>query len=190
MKTLSLNEIKINSSTIDLFRSCCEVLFGGIFLALLSQVSIPLPFTPVPITLQTLGVALLALTLGRVKAPLAVVCYLVQGSLGLPIFAGGVVRTAWMFGPTAGYLIGFVVAAYLLPRLLPKPFEATRKRQLISLIIASWTILTLGYLNLTFYVGWRDAFLFGILPFIIGDAIKTCFALTLLNSKKVFNFFW
>ncbi|MCB1119118.1 MAG: biotin transporter BioY, partial [Chlamydiia bacterium] len=157
---------------------------------LLSQISIPLPFSPIPITLQTFAVAVLAMTLGRNKAPLAIACYLLQGSFGLPVFAGGLVNTAWMLGPSAGYHVGFVASAFLLPRLLPNPFTASWKRQLLSLIAANGIVFALGYLNLSLYVGFREAFFFGVLPFVIGDVIKTGCILLVLQGKQTLNTFW
>ena len=83
-------------------------------MALCAHVSIPLVFTPVPITLQTFGVMFLALSLGRQRAPLALLLYLVEGASGLPVFSphgpGGI---AQLLGPTGGYLIAYPVAAFV-----------------------------------------------------------------------------
>src|SRR4051812_45046818 len=86
-------------------------LAGSCFLALLSQVAIPLPFTPIPVTLQTLGVFLLGGILGGRRAVYSVVGYLVQGCCGLPVFAGGVSNPLWISSLQAGFLVAFIGAA-------------------------------------------------------------------------------
>src|SRR4051812_12271756 len=83
-------------------------LFGGVLLlSLLAQVAIPLPWTPVPITGQTFGVALVALSWGRKRALSAFLAYLAVGAFGLPVFAAG--KSGLMMGPTFGYLVGMMV---------------------------------------------------------------------------------
>jgi len=85
---------------------------GSILLAFLSQFSIPLPFTPVPVTLQTLGVFLLAGLLGPTKGFWSVLFYLVEGSIGLPVFAGGLAKPLWFISSTAGFLFAFLPATF------------------------------------------------------------------------------
>ena len=75
-----------------------QVFSGSILLALIAQVAIPLPFTPVPLSLQTFAVFMLALTLGSKKGTAAVVTYLIQGTLGFPVFAGGLFPWRWCGG--------------------------------------------------------------------------------------------
>src|SRR6185503_848846 len=95
------------------------VIVFSLLIGLSAQVAIPLPFTPVPITLQTLMVLVTGALLGSRLGTIAVVAYLAEGLAGLPVFAGG--TNAWspssipgvpvMFGPSAGYLVGFIFAA-------------------------------------------------------------------------------
>lgn len=152
--------------------SCIQVLTGSILLALSAQVSLPLPFTPVPLSLQTFALFIMAMTLGSKKASLAVILYLVQGSVGLPVFAGGTVNPMWLIGPKAGYLIGFVLAAYLIGKLA----EANRERSLFEtaliLLMGELTILGCGSAWLSLFVGASNAINAGILPFIAGDFVK------------------
>ena len=84
------------------------VLTGLALMTVLSRISIPLGFTPVPITGQTLGVALCALVFGRKRGMTAVAAYLALGAAGVPLFALG--KTGVSFGPTTGYLIGMLLA--------------------------------------------------------------------------------
>ena len=84
-----------------------------LFVAALSQVRIPLPFTPVPLTGQTFAVLLVGAALGAKRGLGALSLYLVLGAFGLPFFAGGASGLAYMTGPTLGYLVGFAAAAAL-----------------------------------------------------------------------------
>ena len=79
----------------------------------MAQVRIPLPFTPVPITGQTFAVLLVGAVLGSRRGAASLLLYLMQGLVGLPFFAGGTSGLAILLGPTGGYLVGFIVAAYL-----------------------------------------------------------------------------
>ncbi|HQR18119.1 MAG TPA: biotin transporter BioY [Gemmatimonadales bacterium] len=85
---------------------------GAIVVALAAQVRVPLPFTPVPVTLQDLAVLTVGGVLGPVAGAAALVIYLALGIAGLPVFSGGAAGLAWLFGPTGGYLLAFPVAAY------------------------------------------------------------------------------
>ncbi len=75
--------------------------------------AIQLPFSPVPITGQTMAVLLVGALLGSRRGALAVLAYIAEGLAGLPVFAGGAAGLARLFGPTGGYLVGFVAAAFL-----------------------------------------------------------------------------
>ncbi|MDQ3287106.1 MAG: biotin transporter BioY, partial [Pseudomonadota bacterium] len=79
------------------------------FVALTAQVSLPL--LPVPLTLQTLGVLFTGAVLGSKRGTLALLLYVAEGAIGLPVFAGGLSGIGVLIGPTGGYLVGFIVAA-------------------------------------------------------------------------------
>ena len=101
-----------NQLIMRLVRELVVLLLGTAFLALLAQVSIPLlPFTPVPITGQTLGVLLIGALYGPWRGALCLLAYLGEGAAGLPVFAGGTSGWAVLVGPTGGYLVAFPVAA-------------------------------------------------------------------------------
>ena len=95
-------------------RDILLILLGALLVAALAQVEIPLPFTPVPITGQTFGVLLVGAALGSKRGALSLVSYLSMGVLGLPFFAGGAHGWDIVIGATGGYLIGFVIAAYVI----------------------------------------------------------------------------
>ncbi len=89
------------------------VLGGSLFVALMARISIPLPFSPVPITGQTLAVLLAGALPGSARGALSLGLYLFWGLLGLPVFAGGTGGLARLAGPTGGYLVGFIFAAWI-----------------------------------------------------------------------------
>ena len=84
---------------------------GSMLVALTAQISIPLPFSPVPVTGQTLAVLLIGALLGSRRGALSLVAYLLAGLIGLPVFASGAAGPAYIMGPTGGYLVGFIAAA-------------------------------------------------------------------------------
>src|SRR5438067_8796539 len=95
----------------------------SLFLALCAQVSFHLPFTPVPITLQTLGVLLTGAALGSRRGALAMLVYLAEGAAGLPVFAGGSGGLIHLLGFTAGYLWSYPIAAFVVGLLCEKRLD-------------------------------------------------------------------
>ena len=87
---------------------------GSLLLALLARLSIPVPFSPIPITGQTFGILFLGALLGSRIGALSVIMYIMEGTIGLPVFAGGSIGFLYLLGPTGGYLIGFIPAIYLI----------------------------------------------------------------------------
>ncbi|HEX68436.1 MAG TPA: biotin transporter BioY [bacterium] len=139
--------------------------------ALGARIKIPLPFTPVPVTLQVLFVLLSGTILGRVRGPISQLLYLALGSLGLPFFAGGG-GSLYLFGPTGGYLIGFVVASYIAG--MSKGESFSWSKVIICQLAGLGTIYLLGIIHLSLYLGvtlsW--AIKLGLLPFIGVDFSK------------------
>lgn len=158
---------------------CAQVLVGSLFLALMAKISIPLPFSLVPLSMQNFGVAILAITLGSQKAPWAVACYLIEATMGFPVLAGGLANPLWMFAPKVGYLIGFFFAAYLTATLLEgKKHDQGLAKSWMCIIAGDAVILSMGWICLSYYIGFGAAFLTGVLPFIPGSFIKTFAAAT------------
>jgi biotin transport system substrate-specific component len=151
---------------------CLITLLGSVFLAILSQIAIPLPFTPVPLTLQTLGVFLLGGVLGSRRACYSVLGYLIQGCCGLPVFAGGLANPLWVLGAKAGFLLSFIAAALLIGRLIEKRASPSFLYLLYALTLGQLVIFAIGMSWLSFFVGLPKAFLFGVLPFLSGAALK------------------
>jgi biotin transport system substrate-specific component len=150
-------------------------LFGALT-AVGAYIIIPLP--PVPITLQTLFLGLAGVLLGGRLASLSQVVYLLLGIIGLPVFAGGKAGLGVLFGPTGGYLIGFVAAAFVIGKLV-----ALKKRPgfawlCLSLAAGTAVIYTLGVLQLSLVARLSPlkALTIGALPFLPGDAVKIVLA--------------
>lgn len=156
-----------------------QVVLGSIFLVMLAQVAIPMPFTPVPLTLQTFGIAMLVLAQGKNKATLSVLAYLLQATAGLPVLAGGLANPLWMIAPRAGYLIGFAVAAYMMGLLLEQNKQKSLLFTAVTFAIGECVILALGTLGLSLFVGAHNAFAFGFLPFMAHAGLKVAMATSL-----------
>jgi biotin transport system substrate-specific component len=142
-----------------------RIILGSLFIALAANISIPVG--PVPVSMQSLSILLLGLTLGSKEATLAVLAYLAEATIGLPVIAGGLSKPLWMFGPTAGFLIGFVPAAYLAGLARPNFLSAVTWFSL-----ALVTIFASGVAYLSIFVGFEQAVQLGLVPFILGDLIK------------------
>jgi len=144
-----------------------EALLGSLIIALLAQVAIPLYFTPVPITGQTLAVMLVGLLFGPRGGVNAVLAYLAEGALGLPVFAGGVGGLGLLLGFKGGYYIAFLGQAYLAGCVAR--WDVVRRS--VALMGIALLQMAFGTLWLSFFVG-ASAFAFGFLPFIFGEAFK------------------
>lgn len=164
------------------FSSIVEVLGGSLALALISQIAIPLPFSPVPISMQTMGVFLLGLSLGSKKGAVAVILYLVQATYGLPVLAGGLANPLWMFSVRVGYLLAFVPAAYLVGRLLEQ--KKSLPVLLAALFSAQVLIYFFGAVALSLFVGVQNAIALGVIPFLIGDLAKICLTVSLFYGYQ------
>ena len=148
-------------------------------------VRIPLPFSPVPITLQTLFVLLSGALLGSKLGFITQASYILLGIIGLPIFTGAGSGLSYFLGPTAGYLIGFVLVSFWLGRIIKK----TSGNFLLSLAIfclASLVILCFGviWLKLIFGYGFSKLLLIGFIPFVPGDMLKALIATVLYLKLK------
>ncbi len=144
-------------------------------------VYIPLPYTPVPITLQTFFVLLTAMFLRKKDGLLSQSLYVGFGALGLPIFSaaqGGLLK---LFGPTGGYIFGFVFSVIVISSLLDYYYRQGRLTFLTTVFTLSCGIVSIylfGGLWLSFYLHFSpiEVFMLGIAPFVLGDILKVIFA--------------
>ena len=184
-KIISFNHagvLSIDDKTATIF----VILLGSLLISILAQISIPVPFSPVPITGQTIGVVLIGGLLGSKKGAISVLSYLSQGALGFPVFAQMKSGAHILIGPTAGYLWGFVVAAFLIGLLAEKGLTSKPLFSFLSCFVATTIILILGTIYLAvFKVPFNEAMTMGFYPFLVGDVIKSyiCAVLLLIIRK-------
>ncbi len=145
---------------------------GSLLLALLARLSLPVPFSPVPITGQTFGVLLLGGLLGSRLAALSIFLYLIEGMIGLPVFAGGSLGLLYLFGPTGGYLIGFIPAAFLIGYLIENGWNKKFSLIIASMTIGTTVIFLFGVSWLTLTAGINTSIKIGLIPYLPGTAIK------------------
>lgn len=155
------------------WREVVLILGGSLLLALLAQVSFNIG--PVPITGQTFGVLLIAGVLGR-RGAASVLAYLMQGAMGLPVFAGGTGGAAVLVGPTAGYLAGFVVAAFVIGWLCERGLDRNVGTAVLVFCLGNAIIYLFGVPWLATFTGWDAVWSAGVTPFIAGDIIKIVLA--------------
>jgi len=151
-------------------------------LAVTSWIAALLP-SSVPLTLQTFFVVLAALLLRPRWAAASMLCYVALGAIGLPVFAGGKGGAAILVGPTGGYLVAFVVAAYVGSALAGSASGATRPRlwrQILAVLMMILVVDTIGtaWLIYSLNLSIPAALTAGVLPFLVGDVIKAAAALT------------
>lgn len=158
------------------------IMVGSLFVALLAQVSIPLPFTPVPITGQTFAVLLVGAMLGSRRGAASLALYTIEGVAGLPVFAGGVSGLARLFGPTGGYLLGFIAAAYVVGLLAERGLDRSWRTSLLPFAVGTLVIYLCGVTWLAAFIGFDKAPVGGLYPFLVGDLIKLALAAAALPS--------
>jgi biotin transport system substrate-specific component len=149
-----------------------------------AQVAIPLPWTPVPVTLQPLMVILAGAVLGPRLGALAMAAYVTVGALGAPVFSNGGSGLPWLLGPTGGYLLAAPAAAFVTGVIAGRNGRAVRL--LIGLSVGVLTMYAGGVLQLMAFTG-QDlgaAIAAGAAPFIVGDLTKVGFAFFALVAAR------
>jgi biotin transport system substrate-specific component len=153
-------------------------------LAVSAQFSVYLPFSPVPVTGQTLAVLLIGALLGKNRGAAAVGLYLIQGAAGLPVFAGGKSGFITLFGPTGGYLVGFIAAAYIVGILVELRYDKSLVYLGFSMFIGSLVIYIFGLFWLVQFTGESSALQMGLFPFLVGDLVKILIGVVVLGGSK------
>jgi biotin transport system substrate-specific component len=146
---------------------------------------IHVPIGPVPIVLSTLFVILSGLLLGSRWGPASMGLYLLVGAIGMPVFAGGKGGLAHFFGPTGGYLFGYVLASWITGSVSER-FRGLLLLDILAVVIGSLVIYGLGvpWLKLVTQMSWTKTLMVGMVPFLIGDAIKASVAIILVRSVR------
>jgi biotin transport system substrate-specific component len=162
-------------------RDVALAIAGSLLLTLSAKLQIP--FWPVPMTMQTFVVLVLGTAFGWRLGAATVALYLLQGALGLPVFAGTPERgigLAYMAGPTGGYLAGFLAAAVLCGRLAERGWDRNVWRTALAMTIGHVLILFLGWAWLAVLIGPQKAYLTGVAPFYAATVAKTLLAVVAL----------
>lgn len=165
-----------------------EMMLSAMFVAIISvltYIAIPLPFSPVPITGQTLGIMLVGMVLSTNASFVTLFVYILLGAIGLPVFSGGASGIGILFGPTGGYIFGFLIGAVLIS------FLAGNSNNLKRLIIAGFVggilivdLIGMTWLGISTGMGIKKAFVVGVLPFLIGDGIKLLLSALIASKLK------
>ncbi|MEW6102042.1 MAG: biotin transporter BioY [Candidatus Omnitrophota bacterium] len=169
MEAILKREIILNKTICRLLGALAFV----IFTSLGAFVRIPLPFTPVPLSLQTFFVLLSGAFLGRKLGAASQLGYVLLGIAGIPVFSGAGSGVFYLLGPTGGYLFGFILSAFLIGRLITRA-----KNNFISvfviLLLADAALFACGILWLKVLLGYPLGQLLslGVIPFIPGDLLK------------------
>ena len=162
-----------------LLKNILLIVFGTILLAASSKIQVP--FWPVPMTMQTFVVFIIAMAYGWKLSFLTLIAYLFEGAIGLPVFAkgGGLL---YLIGPTAGYLYGMALAAAVMGYYADLGYGKTIIKCIFPLLIGTIIIFVLGVGYLSTIIGFEKALVVGLLPFIPSELFKIALALFIIPS--------
>ncbi len=165
-----------------LLRDGLLILGFSLFLALCAQISFHIPFTVVPVTLQTLAVLLTGAALGSKRGGLTMIAYLVEGAAGLPFFEGGTGGIVHLIGVTGGYLWAFPIAAFVVGLLCERGLDRRFLTSALAMLPGTLIIYAIGvsWLAIVLHISFITALTFGMVPFIPGDLLKLVIAAALL----------
>ena len=150
---------------------------------------ISIPLYPIPLTLQTLFTLLAAMTLGSVMGASSQIIYVLLGVIGLPVFAGFKAGIGILFGPTGGFLLGFIISAYIIGKIVELKKEKNFFYYLAAGLIGTIILYIIGItqLSLVTGIGIKKAIVVGMLPFLPGDILKIIAASFVASKLKLIN---
>ncbi|HYI10958.1 MAG TPA: biotin transporter BioY [Thermoanaerobaculia bacterium] len=164
------------------------VVAASALIAIAAQVAIPLPFTPVPMTLQPLAVIFIGVALGSTRGAAAAALYLLEGFSGLPVFAQGHGGPAWLVAPTAGYLFSYPFAAWVAGFISERGWGSSIVRAVTGMLLALGVIYLGGWSWLAILTDPATAFTAGVAPFILADIVKVAIGAALLpKAQKIIS---
>lgn len=188
--------LELSNKELVISKTACKAIgvIGFIALTALGAfIRIPLLFSPVPVTLQTFFVLLSGAILGKKMGLLSQSGYIALGGIGLPVFSAGAFGFVYLLGPTGGYILGFLISAWLVGCMIQR-LNKTFINAVLIMATGSIIILCLGTIWLSAISGYsvKKALLIGMLPFIPGDAVKVIVAAFIYNRgmkrfDKIFN---
>jgi biotin transport system substrate-specific component len=163
------------------------VISGSLVVALAARVTLPLPFTPVPLTLSNFAVLLVGLLLGRRAGFAALMLYLAEGAAGLPVFSPvGLGGIAQMVGPTGGYLMAYPVVAYLAGWLAERNRSSFARNALAATLAEVFLFVSgVSWLMLIFHAPLEQAVQFGLYPFFFAEVMKVLLAAGIASRQPL-----
>ena len=161
-------------------KAAVAAVLGSALLAISAKVQVP--FYPVPMTMQTVAVLVLGMAYGSRLAAATVLLYLAEGLAGLPVFAGPAAGPAYMMGPTAGYLAGFVLAAYVIGWLAERGWDRTPVKAVTAMALGHALLFVPGVLWLGSLIGMEKAIAVGLVPFWAATLLKTALGAALMQA--------
>lgn len=162
-----------------LVRAIVLIAAGSVLMTVSAKLTVP--FWPVPLSMQTFAALLIGAAYGWRLGGITVLAYLAQGAMGVPVFAGAGAGLSYLLGPTGGYLLGFAIGAVVVGWLAERGWDRRVLTTLAAMVIGNLGIYALGVGWLTTIVGSVErAFALGLLPFLLGDALKIALATALL----------
>jgi biotin transport system substrate-specific component len=168
-------------------RAAANMLFvvgASALIAIAAQIAIPIPFTPVPLTLQPLAVILIGVTLGSTRGAAAAMLYLLEGFSGLPVFAQGHGGAMWLVGATGGYLMSYPFAAWVAGFISERGWGSSILRAVTGMLLALGVIYLGGWSWLAALTDARTAFVAGVAPFVLADIVKVMIGAMLLPKAQ------
>lgn len=160
------------------------IVFGTALLTVSAKANLPLPL--VPMSLQTLMVLLIGAVYGARLGAVTVLAYVAEGAVGLPVFAAPAAGPAVLFGPSGGYLAGFIAAAFIVGWFAERGWDRSILRLFGLMAVGHFVILALGFAWLAYGLarGAEQAWLVGVVPFLAGSLVKTALAACLSPALR------
>jgi biotin transport system substrate-specific component len=175
-KTLYQALFKQRSMFLDIFMVLCSVAFLGV------MANITIPLWPVPVTMQTFGVFLIAFFFGSREGFFAILAYIIAGIAGIGLFTGYNSGFGVLLGPTGGYIIGFLLMALFVGQMIEKGYGRSKRSVLLCMFVGEIILYIFGLAGLWLYLGdvsFIEVLMLGFVPFILGDLIKIAGAVAL-----------
>ena len=168
-----MQKILYTRSAMGSFLLCCAF---SVIIAICAHIKIPC--YPVPFTLQTMGVFAVAAHLGAKLGALTVLIYIAEGLIGLPVFT----TSTAILGPTGGYIIGFIPAAYVIG--FAKDRFSGLAATVSSVVLAELVLFFFGWLQLAQFIGYSAAYNAGVVPFYLSEAVKIVASVALISRIR------
>lgn len=181
--------IRASAAEHALVRDILIVVAASLVIAISAQVAVPVPFSPVPMTLQPMAILLAGALLGSARGAAAAALYLFEGATGLPVFANGKGGLIWLVaGPTAGYLLSYPLVAWTTGWFSERGWTRNALTTIPMMAVGIALIHLSGWSWLSTVIGMSPAgaFAAGTAPFLAGDVVKIAIAAALLPTLQAF----